>query len=91
MIIRSIRILKAPVAAHRARTDDTSASPYLQGCERSLLSAMLKIDTMLNIDSNIVRAWPRRILFDSRASRVKRKETESLLAQSERRKMMSVA
>jgi hypothetical protein len=52
---------------------------------------MLKTDVMLNIDSSTVRAWPRRILFDSRASRVKRKETESLLVQSERRKMMSVA
>jgi hypothetical protein len=51
---------------------------------------MLKMDVMLNVDSGTVRAWPRRILFVSRASRVKRKETESLLAQSEMRKMMSV-
>jgi hypothetical protein len=52
---------------------------------------MLRIEVMLNIDDSTVRAWPRRILFDSLASRVNRKETESLPVQSERRKTMSVA
>ena len=57
----------------------------------SPLNVMLKIDTMLNIDTSTVRAWPRCILLDSLASRVNKNETESLPAQSEKRKIMSVA
>lgn len=84
-------MLRAAVADQRARVDCSLLAWCIHGWERLPFNAMLKMDIMLYIDSRAVRAWPRRILLDSRASRVKRKETESLLVQSERRKMMSVA
>lgn len=48
-------------------------------------------DVTPNVDISALRAQPSLDLFDSWARRVKRKETESLPVQVERRKMRSVA
>jgi hypothetical protein len=52
---------------------------------------MLTIELVPNTKHSVVRIRPRYIFLDSLASRPKRSETESLLHQREKRKMMSVA
>jgi hypothetical protein len=48
-------------------------------------TAALMKDIILNVDTSPLRDQPSRVLFDSWARRVKRKETESLPVQVERR------
>ena len=52
---------------------------------------MMMSDMMPNIDANALAANPRRVLFDSWARRVKRKETESFPTHVERMNKRSVA
>ena len=87
----SVKMFMTPIAIQRPSTDVTSPSWYNQGLEVSGRTATLISDMMPNIDASALDAHPRRVLFDSWARRVKRKETESLPVQSERRKTMSVA
>jgi hypothetical protein len=47
--------------------------------------AKLTKDIMLDVEMRALRETPRRVLLDSWARRVKRKETESLPVQVERR------
>jgi hypothetical protein len=87
----SVKMLMTPIAIQRPRTDVTSPSWYNQGLEVSGRTATLMSDMMPNIDASALAAHPRRVLFDSWARRVKRKETESFPIHVERTKMRSVA
>jgi hypothetical protein len=91
MTVKSIMTLKTAVPIQRASTRGTSPSRYIQGCRRSPRNAMLTMELVPNTRHSVVRTRPRYIFLDSLASRLKRRETESLLHQSEKRKRMSVA
>jgi len=87
----SVKMLMTPIAIQRPRTEVTSPSRYSQGCVVSGLIATLMSDMMPNIDTSALDANPKRVLFDSWARRVKRKETESFPIHVDSRKMRSVA